>query len=368
MEWLAELGYREVLAAVAFMVALLAVLRILRPPNAVWLVENLQVVASVAVVVFLLVRPLLFQSFYIPSGSMEPTLKGPSVGSNGRATIGDRLIADRLIYRLSRPRRFDIAVFRSPPAALAEEKDFIKRVIGLPGDTVEVIPPRLLADGRPVVSLANEGSMALVGGSGVRMEPDARRATVGEGFESLKVLSLEQWRLDADDRVVRVNGTAELEDPGGRILRIDTAVPLGGDSELRAIQFSIGGVPRLLLVAAHSLSQSSGYVLVNGRRLIERYVKEPPRYAMPARTLGRGEYFVLGDNRNNSRDSHVWGPLDRDRLIGRAEIIYWPWKRFQVLHWWLLAATFGACAGYRLVLKLLARAPSPIESGSIERE
>jgi signal peptidase I len=299
---------------------------------------------------------------------MEPTLLGPSVGTNGHAAIGDRLIADRLIYRLSKPRRFDIAVFRSPPAALAEEKDFIKRVIGLPGETVEVVPPRLLADGRPLVSLSAEGSTALVGGSSARLDSDARGATIGDDPDSLRILSLERWHLDVEDTLVRVNGVTELQDPAGRILRLDTAAALGGDPELRAVQFSIGGVPRLLLVSAHALSQERGYVLVNGRRLIEPYVKEPPYYAMAPRTLGRGEYFVLGDNRNNSRDSHVWGPLDRDRLIGRAEIIFWPWHRIQVLHWWLLAVISGAYLGYRIVLGLLERSPSSVAAPSVERE
>src|SRR2546428_9441597 len=84
------------------------------------------------VIVFLVIRPFLIQAFYIPSRSMTPTLG-----------VNDRVLVNKLCYRFREPARNEIIVFRAPKEAAAsefdgEEKDFIKRVVGLPGDTVEV--------------------------------------------------------------------------------------------------------------------------------------------------------------------------------------------------------------------------------------
>ena len=81
---------------------------------------------------------------------------------------------------------------------------------------------------------------------------------------------------------------------------------------------------RLLAVV---LVAACGVVLVNGQRLPEPYLVEAPEYTMPPLKLGPREYLMLGDNRNNSRDSHYWGALSGSRIVGRAEAIYWPPRR-----------------------------------------
>jgi signal peptidase I len=79
------------------------------------------------VVVFLIIRPFWFEPFKIPSASMHNTL-----------LEGDRILVTKYQYRFHPPQRGDIIVFKSPPEAHNNEVDFVKRLIGLPGDRVEI--------------------------------------------------------------------------------------------------------------------------------------------------------------------------------------------------------------------------------------
>ena len=83
-----------------------------------------------ALLVALIVRTFFIQAFWIPSESMEPTLHGCSGCNN------DRLLVDKLSYRLHAVHRGDVVVFHRPPGVDAPENVLIKRVIGLPGETV----------------------------------------------------------------------------------------------------------------------------------------------------------------------------------------------------------------------------------------
>ena len=153
------------------------------------------------------IRTFIGEARYIPAGSMTPTL-----------AINDRLIIDKLTYRFRSPERGNIIVF-NPTEQLQRDnyKDpFIKRIIGLPGDTIEV---------------------------------------------------------------------------------------------------------------------KSGKVYVNGKVLTENYLDEAPQYnwsstaLTPDGKVPEGNYIVLGDNRNNSYDSHYWGFVAQDKIIGRAIKRFWPWER-----------------------------------------
>jgi len=64
-------------------------------------------------------------------------------------------------------------------------------------------------------------------------------------------------------------------------------------------------------------------VYVNGVKLNEPYIKEHPTYAVEPFKVPPGHVYVLGDNRNNSSDSHIWQSLDVDRIIGTAFVSYW---------------------------------------------
>lgn len=161
--------------------------------------ENLRILV-VALIIALVVRLLVAEPRFIPSNSMEPTLH-----------IGDRLIVEKVSYRLHPPRRGDIVVFNPPPQLVVLGYDrrqaFIKRVIGEPGQTVRV---------------------------------------------------------------------------------------------------------------------SQGQVWVDGQALTEDYILEAPAYEMLPVTVPQGYVFVMGDNRNDSNDSHVWGVLPQGNIIGHATFRFWP--------------------------------------------
>jgi signal peptidase I len=102
------------------------------------------VVLTTAIVLAFVVRTFVFQTFYIPSGSMEPTLQ-----------IGDRIIVSKLSYDVHGVNRGDIVVFHAPPAEAAacadpNIKDLVKRVIGLPGETISSRGNDVLIDGKAI--------------------------------------------------------------------------------------------------------------------------------------------------------------------------------------------------------------------------
>jgi signal peptidase I len=172
-----------------------------RPPENPWM-EGLKTIALSVVLAFG-IRTFVAEARYIPTGSMLSTLQ-----------INDRLLVDKLAYRFGDPQRGDIVVFN--PTKKLEEQNFhdafIKRVIGLPGDTVEV-----------------------------------------------------------KDNQVFINGSALKEpylDPGHQ-----------------------------------------------------------PKYQYGPVTVPPKAYWVLGDNRNNSHDSHAWGFVPREKIIGRAALRFWPMDR-----------------------------------------
>lgn len=99
-------------------------------------IEGLKTI-GLSVVLALGIRTFVAEARYIPSGSMEPTLE-----------INDRLLIDKLGYRFREPKRGDVVVFSPPDALKTQYKDaFIKRIIGLPGDTVEIKDGQVYVNG-----------------------------------------------------------------------------------------------------------------------------------------------------------------------------------------------------------------------------
>ncbi len=76
---------------------------------------------------------------------------------------------------------------------------------------------------------------------------------------------------------------------------------------------------------------TDGVVYINNQSLKEDYIAEPPAYESGPLTVPANSYFVMGDNRNNSFDSHIWGVLEQNYIVGQAYKIYWPPERIQSL-------------------------------------
>ena len=98
---------------------------------------ELPVLIITAIVVAWLIKTFIIQPFYIPSSSMEPTL-----------LPGDRVLVSKFTYRFGQPDPGDVIVFAAPQARDVAEQDFIKRIVAVPGMSVEVENGKLLIDGK----------------------------------------------------------------------------------------------------------------------------------------------------------------------------------------------------------------------------
>jgi signal peptidase I len=172
-------------------------------------------IAGAIVIVFGL-KMWVVNPYRIPSSSMEPTLHCAKPAAGCEASFSDRVLANRLVYHFRNPKRGEIIVFKTPPEAKVRcgaGGTFVKRLIGLPGETV---------------------------------------------------------------------------------------------------------------------SERDGIVYINGVELREPYITPDRRDHEPPRSwakIPKGYYFFMGDNRSQSCDSRVWGPVPRKNLIGEVFFVYWPPNR-----------------------------------------
>jgi signal peptidase I len=90
-------------------------------------------------------------------------------------------------------------------------------------------------------------------------------------------------------------------------------------------------IKRIIGLPGDTILIENGEVAVNGQVLNEPYIAAPPQYTS-SWSVPEGQIFVLGDNRNQSSDSHSWGFVPAQNVVGRALIIYWPLAELRILN------------------------------------
>ena len=90
-------------------------------------------------------------------------------------------------------------------------------------------------------------------------------------------------------------------------------------------------VKRLVGLPGDTVSMLNGTLYVNGEAVDEPYITNHANYDMEAVTLGENEYFVLGDNRSSSNDSHLVGTLSRNQIRGHVRLVVFPFSHFRVI-------------------------------------
>lgn len=90
-------------------------------------------------------------------------------------------------------------------------------------------------------------------------------------------------------------------------------------------------IKRVVAKENDEVEVKDGKLFINDVPQEEPYINEAPGYVMEKRKVPEGHLFVMGDNRNNSDDSHIWGFLPKRNVVGKAFVIFWPPQRIRIL-------------------------------------
>lgn len=314
-------------------------------------------VVGVALVAAVVLRVLVAEAYRIPTSSMERTLRAGDFVLVSKLHYGPRTpvtlglpFTDRYLdvawpsVRLpgfSRVRRGDVVVFNLPtePGPVDRRTPFVKRVVGLPGDTVEIVGKEVRVNGEAVAEAPGVQQLWVVATEpGVPLAPEAFRALgapapferAGEG-EWLVRLTPAQADTVATWPAVRAMRPLVAERPEplfpfGRTQTLDDYGPVVVPRKGEAVRLDGATWPTLHdVIARHEGHAARRFA--DGRYEIDGALTD-------AYTVGQDYYFVLGDNRDDSSDSRRWGFVPRDHLIGKAVLVYFSWDPEEGLVRW----------------------------------
>jgi signal peptidase I len=297
-ETLANLSTLKILAIITVLTVFRLGLVRVAAPAARSFAEVLESALIAIVLVFMVIRPFVLQAFFIPSPSMEPTL----LGNNN---VGDHI--------------------------LAGNPDFIKRLIGKPGDLIETSRGRVLVEGQEYNHAAVRNALGHAGlfGQDAMASAEVDQADHHVRFTDKGVLA--DGKLVPNTQLALALGhpaTAPVQVIAGYNTRDGKRLyePFTAEDPDYDLQFS-DGKPLKRLYASEYMRfayEMSGQPITQTE--YERYK------SAPAERIPQGKLLVMGDNRNDSNDGTAWGLLDAPRIVGHAVFIFWPLDRLHPIH------------------------------------
>ena len=210
------------------------------------------------------IRNVWMQAFKIPSGAMEETL-----------LIGDHILVNKFRLRFMLLQRFDVIVFKYP---WEDSRAFIMRIVGLPGERVEMRNRQVYINEQPLQELYAQYSAP------GRREEQFGPVVIPKRGDTVEIRS---------DQQLYVNGES-VSIPPGSYYPHDHGAAMAGFTVFYGPLFPTGT----------TLQKPIGPLVVQN-----------------------DYYFTLGDNRGNSKDSRYWGFVPHANILGVAERIYWSWNR-----------------------------------------